>query len=286
MKRYNKIFQFLAIAFGVTLISCQDKIDLDLPEGETFLVVEGWITNEDRDHTITLTFTQPYFDSSAQPPATGAFVIVRNDDGAEVELAESEPGVYLFKGPGEIGKSYQLDILLEDGARYQSDFELLREPVPIDFIEWRLSEDEPDPDNDENPDDIYEVLIYTTEPAGLGDHYQWRSFLNGVEAREPFDIFTTDDEFVDGNPIPEFNVTDALYSTPDTVRIVQERISKGAYDFLTQLQTQTAFVGGPFDTPPARIEGNVENLGDSERNALGFFGAAGIDAASVVVGVE
>jgi len=284
MKGINRII-ILGLAI-IALASCQDKIDLDLPEGEKFLVVEGWITNEERDHTVKLTFTQQYFDSNAPTPASGAFVVVKDDQGNETELAETSPGVYTFPGPGEAGTSYQLEILLEDGTRYQSSWELLREPVPIFSIEWRLSEDEPNPDFDEEPDDIYEVIIFTSEPAGLGDCYQWRSFLNGEEQRDPFDIFVTTDEFVDGNPIPEFNVTDELYSTPDTVRIVQERISRAAHDFYVQLQSQTAFVGSPFDTPPAPIQGNIINLNDEKRPAQGFFGAAGVDDATTIVGVE
>jgi len=284
MKALNKI---LVLALAVfTLASCQDKIDLDLPEGEKFLVVEGWITNEERDHTVKLTFTQQYFDATEPDPATGASVIIRDDEGTETELMETTPGVYTYPGPGEVGKSYQLETLLEDGTRYVSDWELLREPVPIFSIEWRLSEDEPNPDNDENPDDIYEVIINTQEPAGMGDYYQWRSFLNGEEQRDPFDIFVTTDEFVDGNPIPEFNVTDELYSEPDTVKIVQERISRAAYEFYTELQSQTAFVGGPFDTPPAPLRGNVRNVADDSKYALGFFGAAGVDHATTIVGVE
>ncbi len=281
----KRIIQIAAFGILSTIMwGCQDKIDLDLPAGEKFLVVEGWITNEAGPQTVRLTYTSAYFDNASQPVAAGATVILRDDLGNETTLEETQSGVYEFNEQGVTGVSYQLFINLPEGDIYESDFELLREVVPIDTIYWQLSEDEPNPDNDENPDDIYDVLIETVEPAGRGDHYQWRSFLNGVEAREPFDIFTTDDQLVDGSVIPEFNVTDKLYSTPDTVVIVQERISKAAYDFLSQLQSQTAFVGGPFDTPPVPIEGNVRNLSDPKRKALGFFGAAARDRASVIVG--
>ena len=268
----------------ITLNSCEDKIDLELPEGETYLVVEGWITNEDIPHTVKLTYTSPYFDEQSSPVITGADVFLRDNEGNETTLTETEPGTYKFDEAGIVGRSYQLRINLPDGDNYESDFELLRLPVPIDSIYWQLSEREPNANNDENPDDIYDVVIDTYEPEGYGDHYQWRSFLNGVEAREPFDIFTTSDQLVDGGPILAFNVTFKLYSIPDTVEIVQERISKAAYEFLTQLQSQTAFVGSPFDTPPVPIQGNVRNLSDPKRNALGFFGAAARDRATVIVG--
>lgn len=282
MKRIYQIVIFISLI--LTFSSCQDKIDLDLPDGETFLVVEGWVTNESDPQTVKLTYTAPYFDDVAPPVVTGANVLLRDDAGNETALTESDPGLYQFMEAGVIGRSYQLHIHLPEGDSYESDFELLQEPVSIDSIFWQLSDREPNADADENPNDIYDVLINTYEPEGRGDHYQWRSFLNGVEALDPWDIFTTSDQLVDGGPILDFNVTSKLYSSPDTVVIVQERISKAAYEFLSQLQSQTAFVGSPFDTPPVPIEGNVRNLSDPNRNALGFFGAAGRDRATVIVG--
>jgi len=281
----NRIFQILL--FSVLIIglnSCEEKIDLELPEGETFLVVEGWITNENNPHFVKLSYTSPYFDERPSPAATGATVFLRDNEGNETELIETIPGTYQFDFGGIIGRSYQLRINLPNGDNYESNYELLRTPVPIDSIYYVLSEREPNSNFDENPDDIYDVVIDTYEPEGLGDHYQWRSFLNGVEAREPIDIFTTSDQLVDGGPIIALNITYKLYSIPDTVEIVQERISKEAYEFIANLQNQTAYVGSPFDTPPVPILGNVRNLSDPKRNALGFFGAAGRDRATVIVG--
>ncbi|HKK37823.1 MAG TPA: DUF4249 domain-containing protein [Cryomorphaceae bacterium] len=286
MKRTFYKYLFLFLAVTAMLSSCQDVVELDLPEGDEFLVVEGWITNEDRPHDVILTTTAAYFDDADPAPATDAVVFIRDDEGMEALLTETSPGVYTYPDSGTVGRSYQLEIVLENGKRYLSTFEELFEPVPILAIDWQLSEDEPDVDNGENLDDIYDVLIFTIEPAGIGDNYRWRSTLNGVEAREPFDIFVTDDQFVDGNPIPDFNVTDELYSQFDTVTIIQERISRDAREFLQLLQTQTAFVGGPFDPPPSPIRGNISNVNDPDDLALGFFGAAGRDRATVVVGIE
>lgn len=266
--------------------ACTDQIDLDLPDGETFLVVQGWITNEAGPQEIKLSYTAPYFGDTPQPVVTDATVKIRDNEGNEISLSQSVPGTYIYPDSGITGRSYQLLIYLPEGDHYESDFELLQQPVLIDSIGWKLSEKTPDPDFDENPDDIYDVVIFTQEPAGRGDYYQWRSFLNGVEQREPFDIFTTSDDLVDGSAIPDFNVTDELYSKPDTVTIVQEHISRAAYDFLTQVQTQTAFVGGPFDTPPAPIQGNVHNMTNPKKDALGFFGAAARDRATTIVGIE
>jgi hypothetical protein len=286
MKRTFQKTLLLFLAAATVLSSCQDVVELDLPEGEEFLVVEGWITNEDRPHDVILTTTAAYFDDADPAPATGANVFIRDNEGMETLLAETSLGVYTYPDSGIVGRSYQLEIVLENGKRYLSSFEEIFIPVPILAIEWQLSEDEPDVDDGENLDDIYDVLIFTIEPAGAGDNYRWRSMLNGVEAREPFDIFVTDDQFVDGNPIPEFNVTGELYSQFDTVTIIQERISREAREFLQLLQQQTAFVGGPFDPPPSPLRGHIVNITDPDDLALGFFGAAGRDRASVIVGIE
>ncbi|MEM9053340.1 MAG: DUF4249 domain-containing protein [Bacteroidota bacterium] len=286
MKAIHYKTVLIAALAAITMSSCQDVVDLDLPEGENFLVVEGWITNEDRPHNITLTRTAAYFDDADPSPETGASVYIRDDVGMEMLLPETSPGVYTYPESGEVGRSYQLEVVLQNDSRYMSTFEVIFEPVPIDTIYWQLSEDEPEEDDGESPDDIYDVLIETVEPQPLGDNYRWRYFLNGVEYREPIDLFVANDEFVNGNPITEFNVPDELFSQFDTVLIIQERITRQAREFLQLLQQQTAFVGGPFDPPPSPIEGNIENLTDPNDIALGYFGAAGTDAASIVVGVE
>jgi hypothetical protein len=235
---------------------------------------------------VRLTTTAAYFDDSDPTPTTGANVFLRDDEGMEMLLPETSPGVYTFPDSGTVGRSYQLEIVLENGKRYLSTYEELYQPVPILDIYWAFSEDEPEEEDGENPDDIYDVMIFTIEPAGVGDNYRWRSFLNGVEDREPFDLNVAPDEFVDGNPIPDFNVTGDLYSQFDTVRIVQERISRQAREFLQLIQVQTAFVGGPFDPPPSPIRGNISAITDPDDIALGYFGAAGTDEATVIVGVE
>jgi len=266
--------------------ACEDKVELDFPTGETLLVVEGWISNEPGPHHITLTFTQPYFDATAPPPAEGATVFLTDDEGLQVLLEETAPGVYTYPDSGLVGRSYSLEINLPDGVQYRSDPELLREPVPILEIRWEVDEDGPSEFLEQEPDQIYGVLIDTFEPQGAGDNYRWRTFVNGVMKDDPFDINVTNDDFVDGSPVNNYDPSNELFFAGDTVTIVQERISSAALEFMQLVQSQTAFVGGPFDTPPAPIVGNVKNITDPERNALGFFGAAGRDRATVVAGVE
>lgn len=280
-------FNYFAFIIGIfALGACEDKVELDFPEGETLLVVEGWISNEPGPYHISLTFTQPYFDAVDAPRATGATVFLSDDEGLQALLEETSPGVYTYPDSGIVGRNYVLEIELQDGEQYRSESELLREPVPIIELRWVVDEDGPSEFFEQDPDQIYGVLIDTFEPEGRGDNYRWRTFVNGVMKNDPFDITVTNDDFVDGSPVTDFDPSNELFFEGDTVTIVQERISRAALEFLQLVQSQTAFVGGPFDTPPAPIRGNVKNINDPERNALGFFGAAGRDRATVVAGVE
>ncbi|MCA1752118.1 MAG: DUF4249 domain-containing protein [Flavobacteriales bacterium] len=284
MKSALKYFAFI---FGILVLgACEDKVELDFPEGETLLAVEGSISNEPGPYHISLTYTQAYFDAEIPPRATDATVFLSDDEGLQVLLEETSPGVYTYPDSGIVGRSYVLEIELPDGEQYRSNPELLREPVPILDIRWVIDEDGPSDFFDQEPDQIYGVLIDTFEPPGVGDNYRWRTFVNGVMKNDPFDITVTNDDFVDGSPVNDFDPSNELFFEGDTVTVVQERISRAALEFLQLVQSQTAFVGGPFDTPPAPIRGNVKNISDPNRNALGFFGAAGRDRATVVAGVE
>ncbi len=265
-------------------MACEDKVELDLPEGETRLVVEGFITDEDRQHVVNLTYTSAYFSNAAPPRATGATVFLRDDNGGETLMEEIAPGVYTYPTGGEVGRTYHLEISLPNGERYLSNPEILNEVPPILDIRSPVSSRTPSALFDEEPDQIYEVVIDTYEPPGVGDYYRWRSVVNGIPQNDPIDIFVASDEFVDGNPILNFNVTNTLYFEGDTVTIIQESISRALYEFLLLVQAQTAFVGGPFDTPAAPILGNVKNQNSPDRRALGFFGAVGRDQATIIVG--
>ncbi len=278
-----KFLILLAIASTFTT-ACEDRIELDLPKGETLLVAQGWLTNEDRPHQFRLNYSQQYFDASIPPAVNDATVILRDSDGIESVLDETSPGIYTYPQGGEAGTAYQVEITLPDGKHYMSDFEELAEQVEIVDIRWRISSRGPSTLLDEDPDQIYEVVIDAFEPPGVGDFYRWRLIVNGVEKDLPQNLTISSDEFVDGNPIVNFEPFFELFFLGDTVTVIQERITSEAYNFLLLIQSQTAFVGGPFDTPPAPISGNVRNLADEKRNALGFIGTSGRSTATVIAG--
>lgn len=284
LKRIDIKFRtnFLVLmAVSMLFASCEEKVEIDLPAGPERLVVDGWITDADSIQVITLAYTAAYFSNAPLPPATAAEVVVRDDSGMVYSFTESLPGRYEANMTAVSGRSYTLEIELADGTIYKSDPEKLLAVPPIDSIYYELEVTDPVPADSGR---YYAVLINTREAVGYGDFYRWREILNGEEQTGPYDIYLANDEFVNGQLILELNVFDKRYRLGDTVCVVQERISDAASTYLTEVLQQTAYVGGPFDPPPAPIEGNISNISDPTEPALGFFAAAGHRTACVVVG--
>ncbi|MDF1868587.1 MAG: DUF4249 domain-containing protein, partial [Saprospiraceae bacterium] len=158
------------------------------------------------------------------------------------------------------------------GEEYESNPETLRYVSPIDAIQAEFREETT------FEDEGYYVTIDTEEPSGIGDHYRWKQYVGGELLNEPGDLLFASDEFVDGNSIIDFDVTTTPLEFGDTYRIEQLSISKAAYNFFTQLQTQTEFVGSLFDSPPAALQGNIIPVGQTDKKALGFFGVSAVSS--------
>lgn len=277
----------LLILMGLAFLalSCEKVIELDLPESAPQLVVDAWYTDQDTTQYVKLSTTAPYFEDGATPRVSDASVILRtfegDDEVASVALSEApdKPGHYVFPAPAEIGKGYQLEVDAPGFDPVRSDIQWILETPPITDIYW----EEDDPSFNDSLA-IFRVFISTFEVPGPGDAYRWFSFVDGAYQNAPEELYIANDQLVDGAILPQFEPTDRQYRFGVEVTIIQSRINPSAYDYLALLRQQTAFVGSPFDTPPAPLEGNMKFI-DRDGQALGFFGASSTSIASVEVGL-
>lgn len=268
---------FLIIFPFLFFSSCQDVIDLEVPDGEVLLVVDGWITDQEGEKQVLLSTTANYFDNTITPKVENATVVLFEENAAVDTLIESTSGVYVTNYQGVVGKTYHIYIQTVSGEEYESNPELLKfvstiAAVHAEFREETAFEEEG-----------YYVSIDTEEPLGVGDFYRWKQYVNDTLLNEPFDLLYASDEFVDGNPIIDFDVTTKPLSLGDTYRIQQLSISREAFEFFTQLQTQTAFVGSLFDSPPAALQGNMVSVNSTDKNVLGYFGVSAVSEIGMVV---
>jgi hypothetical protein len=274
----------LIVLAAVIFPSCEKVIELDVEEGRTQLVVDSWYTDEDTIHYVKLSTTAPYFENGPVPRVSSALVTLHTYDGDVLEnsvvLTEDseKPGFYIYPAPAVVGKGYQLEVDAPGLIKVRSDIQLARPVPPILQLDWA----ETTPDFQDSTKK-YQVLITTFETPGLGDHYRWFTWVNGVYQNAPFDITITSDELVDGSFVAGLDVTNKRYRFGDLVRISQASINRNAYEYLSLLVQQTAFVGSPFDSPPAQLIGNMKQV-DGDRVALGFFGVSATSIDEILIG--
>ena len=280
------------IILSVLFTSCTEIIDLTLDDPAPVLVVDGYLTNQDTTQWVRLSSIENYFADDV--PDFSVFkdskvYLIENGTVADTYSYNSDKGRFEIQFQGTPLNNYQVDITLPDGERYISSEELMETPVLIDSIWFDIQPNE----FDENTNYVT-VYINTKEPAGLGDNYQWKSFVNDEYQFEAFDLFFSDDRFVDGQDIEELDIfsmnevdfDDYFTNASDGrafVKIEQTKISYRYFEYLSLVAQQLTQIGSPFAAPPAEIRGNVYKQGENEVLALGYFYTSSIDAKTVEV---
>jgi hypothetical protein len=278
----NTRSHFTAIGFAVLLTAslaftgCTERIELELGElAEPRLVVEGWITDQVMPHRVRLTTSRSYFENQPAPVLSGASVTI--SDGSETFILTEQPpgsGNY-FTAPeiaGNVGRLYTLRIEHQGEVWTASD--MMRPVPPIDSVAFEYVHEV----TEGSPLSWYKVRIWTHELPGLGDHYRWKSWVNGESRSDSLKAASfTDDRLYDG-AIVEGVVVDWIRAVPgDTVRVEQHSITKAAYDVIMAILMNTEWRGGIFDPPPANVPSNISN------GAFGFFGAASVKDRTAVI---
>ena len=264
------------------LTACEDKIELDVPEGSKKLVVDGILNNGDSLQRITLSNTSPYFSSTITPRVSNAIVFVTSNAGDTINFTENSlsPGDYetVYKLVDST-LNFNLNVILPDGNVYRSYEEKMHRVPKIDSLH---QSDEKSPQQGDFREEGYIGYLNTKEPAGRGDYYRWVLFVNGQMLNDPFNLIVTDDRLVDGNVIRNWDLAYEL-QVGDYLEIHQMSISERAYNYWTLIFDQITNFGGPFSTPPAPVEGNIYNVNDKNETVLGFFGVSKVEKAGLLI---
>ncbi|HAW19521.1 DUF4249 domain-containing protein [Salibacteraceae bacterium] len=315
----NSYIILMALA-AITLAGCQEEIDLDLPATEPELVIEGYLTqrdyyfpNGDLDcfgttvpladivlatqlvdafinidsieseadyfpfNKVQLTLTGDYFANEIPQTVSNASVMLYEDGNVVETLIEDPniPGTYRITHYPKIGSEYHLWIQAL-GNIYETERELYESVPPLIGLTANYGP------NFIQDSCAYYVNIDTYEKPGAGDHYRWFFYLNNEYDKRPGFISITNDDNFDGFCLFGFDVYGDELELGDTLTAFQMNATEGYFNFLSSLQSQTAFVGGPFDSPPAPIRGNLNNL-TTGKPAFGYFAAGGISANATAI---
>ncbi|MFH1120097.1 MAG: DUF4249 domain-containing protein [Bacteroidota bacterium] len=266
LKKKSILVSAMALLF---LGSCTERIDIDLEESYTRLVVEGIVTTDTLAHTIRLSTTTSYYYAEQAPPVRGAAVSF--DDGISVTpLTETEPGIYQTSPDyhGIPGRTYTLNISLASAINGHETYTAVSQMNPkltLDSINSTYHDDW-------GPDGYYEIRCYVLDPPTT-DFYMFRVFKNGILISDSLNkVLVTDDRFYNGNYTNGVGIgflnqsfEKEIVTPGDILTIESARITEEYYRFISQLQIQTGYQNPLFSGPPANISGNISNGG------IGFF---------------
>ena len=275
------VFRFpFSILFAVIILaslsSCDDPVDLKLNTASPYLIVDGTLDNDpSRVDTIRLKTSVGYLENQPFPRAQGAEIIVTGTDGQIDTLQEVVPGKYITRSfVGSPLNTYTVNIAWQ-GQRYRAAARMPR-AVGIDSVRALYVVDDP------FEDPGYLIYLYTLEPKGVGDFYQFELRKNDTLQNRAMDLIFVDDAFVDGNYITDFSLNREPYKRGDKVIAYAKCITEDAYYFYVELQT-TFFQGGLFSAPPSNVRTNVFNLdGASTKRATGYLFVTALAQDSVV----
>lgn len=266
----NKI---LAVFFLLFLAgACTERINVDLDSSYIRLVVDGGLTTDSLQRSVTLSKSASYFYN--QPPELVSGALVTLSDGSFLDtLKENLPysrGTYFLDSGfrGVIGKTYTLMIELPekigDFTEYSSSCKIMKVPR-LDSIKAHFLPNY-------GKKGVWTISIYAQEPGDEMNFYMLKWYRNGVLMSDSIKKWSTsDDKYFNGSYI---NGLTAFYinqnhpweaiSPGDTIMVQMSGITKEYYDFIQQVQ-QAGIQIPFFSGPPANVEGNISNGG------VGFF---------------
>lgn len=247
------------ILLGTLFAHCEDVIDVDLNTAAPRLVIDARLElREDGTsvNQIKLTRSAGFFEEE-NPVVTDAIVSITDGNGRFYPFTYIPESRLYTNQTLEIENDTNYTLEIIDGDQTYTASQQLVTTVPLEgIIEEEL----------EGFGDFTQITAFFTDPEELGNYYLF-TYQDG----ESYDVDTSDDEFINGNRTPtSFFIEDLEPQT--ALRLTITGIDRGAYRFFeTLLQQTNGGGGGPFDTQPATVRGNVVNSVDADQFPFGYF---------------
>ena len=300
--------------------SCLDPIELKIPKGfDNALVIQAELI-KGNPSTFNLTVSRLFdFTLEGIGKVNVREVIMEDSDGNKLEIEAFGTGVYkeTFGDDSpisiEVGKSYKLYISTFDGRKYESNFEPILPTPQIDSLSYEIVNrelilDEEDgsrfdsivrfrlntplsaPNQEEQVDlkwnvrrvfkisdtpiefGVFQKTCYVTENIGVT---QVRTF-NGSEYNQPrLENYDVIDQLLD------FHFSEGYY-----LEVIQQSLSKGAYEYWSRTAQVLDRNGDMFEAPAGKVSSNFVNVDDPNEEAFGYFYATTETIARIYVSPE
>lgn len=311
----NKILPALyALVTILVFATCIREIDYSVENADQdTLVVDGAFTDGPGPHILRLTRPGD-IDKRIFVPVSGAVVTLSDDLGNQFNYDEIVQGpdvasfYRLMDVQGIPGRTYHIEIRLPGGDIYHSRPEKMPQRVSIDSAEVRAGYFTSVNANGNVVKEPFAYLYaHTTTPAQPSTRYlRWDGeavyIFNELQKiyypipPPQLQCFITNRISDQMMPLADLGIyqpgaaivtqvgkrkIDRAFEDRIGFSIRQRAISREAYDYWQKIGQLIAPTGTIFDVPPARVYGNVENLTNPNRPALGYFEVSAVDSARV-----
>jgi hypothetical protein len=312
--KYNYL---VLISLVVLCINCIDPYTPEIDSYKLLLVVDALITDEDAPNYVKLSWTSRV-DGEFQM-AGDALVVISDDSGNSVTLTEKEKGEY-WTDPstfrGEVGKSYTLNIVAANGEEYQSSSCLMYPVSEIDSLYYAYYEAVPDG----YLDPYKGVNIYVDTPTESASGYrrwtyeEWWKFKVPYPSRAEYlgygrvaIIEPKNETCWSHNPSIDIDLHTDIPSERTTlnhpilfipselsnrfqiqysIEVRQLSISRKEFEFWNALKLLNETGGDIFDRQPYLVTGNVKNVNDPSKNAIGYFQVSAVSKKQIYITAE
>lgn len=272
MKKSN-ILIALILTFFMT--SCQEVVMVNLTTQAPKLVIEAalkWQKGTDgKTQTIKLSTTTSFY-SIDIPTVSGAQIIVRNSTNTPFIFTEaSTPGEYVCNNfIPVLNEAYTLTVTL-NGAVYTAT-ETLKSVAPIEEVTQI--------NNGGITKKEIQLKTFFTDPAAETNYYLFQYTYKDDLYQN---LAASDDAFFQGNRFFSLSRKEKL-KAGDQVTVTHYGVSKTYYNYLAILITISGgSSGGPFQSPPATVRGNIVNTTNKDNYPLGFFSVSEIDRRTLTI---
>lgn len=255
--KFNKyrVLRNISLLVIILFSSCEKVLDLKLDNMEPKIVIEFILTDANMRHSLSISRTKNFEETTTKVPVSGAKVTLLEENGPIISFTEGAGGNYTSsRYRGIPGKTYTLKVSI--GGTVYTAVSKMPEPVAIKSLQQGsvsiLGESR----------NIVEVNY--VDPFRFTNYYYFRVFVNNVKRSN---FYLASDRFNNGKEIFNTLYFDEPYpKTDDVVRVILLTIDENVYRYMFSIN-QISGSGGP-PTNPGNPTSNFDN------GALGYFSAS------------
>ncbi len=298
---------FILVLFAV-IAACRQPFLSPVSElDKDVLCIEGFINTGNESSVITLSRLQDLKDTAAMLPELKAKVLLQEEGGNTIALAEEGKGKYVIGARTyDATKRYRLEITRSNGRKYQSQFVKPTTTPPIDKVGYKLDSlgirVVVDTHNtNEGPRYYYwdheETWLFSV-PNPSQFYFENNKFIKRTQSVEFCYRTEKSNKIVLGstfhlkeNIIKEQEVQLAERNTGRisliySINVKQHAIDKDYFDYLEKVKRNTESIGSIFDAQPTQNVSNIVNPNNPDEMVVGYFNMHSVQQKRLFVTID